>query len=850
MEKTPETPHFGLEYREAAALSAEETLRRLASSLGGLAPAEARVRLAANGRNAFESRQKTALDIVVRQFKSPMTGLLVVAGAVALALGETLDGITIFVILSINVIIGFLQEYRSEKALAVLSEHLSPRARVRRGGVVMTIDRSEMVPGDVALLAPGDIAPADIRLTVAGNLVVDETVLTGESVNVGKSLPSVKADAPHQAADIVFMMSRIVSGAGEGVVVATAKSTVMGQAASLAEETVHVSAFEKNVAQLSAFLLKTVGLILLVVFAANIALKGVDQLVPQLLFAIAMAVSVIPEALPAITAITLSNGAMRLAKKHVVVKRLTSIEDLGHIEILCTDKTGTITQSVMAVQEVVGEAPEKLLIDGLLASAEDEFSDLKAPKTFGGALMVHAAEPVRKAFHATNRRWFIPFDPARRRTTAVADFGHETRLVTMGAAEAILPLCDMAVEARRHVEERVAAAGRRGWRVLVIGTKAVARREAYADADERGIRYAGFIAFADPLKGTAKKSIADARHLNVRVKILTGDSVEVAGAIGREVGILEDVSHVISGARLAEMSEEEFREAALGYDVFARVAPEQKYRIIQALQQDHQVGFLGEGINDAPALKLADVSLVVQSASDVAREAADIILLRKDLHVIIDGIRDGRAIFTNIVKYIKYTMIGNLGNFAAIAGISLVIDYLPMLPVQLLLVNLLTDLPLAAVASDTVDEEELRQPRHFNIKELAFAALFLGVVSSIFDFLYFASFRSNPSAVVQTGWFVFSILTELALIYSIRTRKPFFLARPPGRWLLGLSVAAAAAALIVPHTEIGVELFHFVPPTGTRLLVIPFLVVLYFLSTESVKLIYGKIFNNHRINPV
>jgi Mg2+-importing ATPase len=850
MEKGPNNGFLGLEFREAAGLSAGDVLKRLGTTPAGLSPGDAARRLTESGPNALATKTVTAFDILFRQFVSPMTGLLFVAAAVSLLLGQTLDGVTVLVILGINAGIGFVQEFRSENALKTLAKHLNPRARVRRDGAIAVVSRSELVPGDVVILEPGDIAPADLRLIAARNLIIDESVLTGESAVVGKSAAAVQAATPSAAAGTVFMMSRVVSGGAEGVVTATARATIMGKAAMLADETVRVSGFEKNIGQLSGFLLKAVMLVLLVVFSANLYLKGADQFVPQLLFAIAMAVSVIPEALPAVTAITLTKGALHLARKHVVVRRLTSIEDLGHIEVLCTDKTGTITRGVMEVQDIDAADRDTCLLYGLLASADEEFSDLKTPKTFGAALMVGAGEDVLKRHREAERSWFMPFDPSRRRTTGIAEAGGLLTLVSMGAPETILDLCTLPAAQRQAIEKAVAERGRRGWRVLAVAAKPVIRKERYDDADESGLRYVGCLAFADPLKTTAKDAIKKARQLSVRVKILTGDGPEVAGAIGYQTGIIEDPDDVVTGTRLDAMTPEEFRDAVDGHDVFARVTPEQKYRIIAELQRDRQVGFLGEGINDAPALKLADVSLVVDHASDVARDSADIILLRKDLHVIIDGIRDGRAIFANIVKYLKYTMVGNMGNFAAIVGISLVIDYLPMLPVQILLTNLLTDLPLAAVADDRVDEQELRTPRKFNIRELAFGTVFLGLVSSLFDFLYFAAFRSNPPAVVQTGWFTFSIITELALIYSLRTRKPFWRAVRPGKLLAALSIVAAAVALVLPLSGLGAGVFRFAALSSSQIGVILVLVLLYFVSTESVKLMYAKIFNIHRTNPI
>lgn len=845
-----------LPFGDAAVKSVDEIFTSLRTTRAGLSSEEARERRTSFGPHVLDARPTTPAEIFWRQFKSPMIYLLAAAAAVSLFLKEWLDGATILVILLINAGIGFFQEYRSEKALQKLAEHLSPRARVRRGGELVVIDRSELVPGDVVVLQAGDIAPADIRLTLSNDLNVDESVLTGESLAVSKTTAPLAAAVtePVQAGNCIFMLSTITSGFAEGVVTATRTETVIGKLAKMVEETPRVSAFQKNMEAFSAFLLKAVMVTLAFVFAGNLLLKGADQLVPQLLFAVALAVSVIPEALPAVTSVTLAHGALGLAKRHVVVKRLSSIEDLGHVQILCTDKTGTITQSILTVEDI--DAPDRRFahLMALAVAAEEEFANVRHPKTFDAALIAHAGKDLLAEHEKVARYWYAPFTPLRRRASAVVTYAGERRLAMLGAPEEILKRSSRRRtaageaafgEAERSAEtDRIRQAGLRGRRVLALAVKAIDERGDYGKNDEQGMTYVGSIAFSDPLKPTAKKAIHDAKRLNVEVKIITGDSAEVAGAVGKEVGILADAGEVLTGTELDGMGEEELHRAVERFAVFARVSPEQKFRIIGALQRDFQVGFLGEGINDAPALKLANVALVVESASDVAREAADIILLRKDLHVIVDGVRQGRAIFTNIVKYVKYTLVGNFGNFIAIAGISLLIDYLPMLPVQILLTNILTDLPLVTVSSDTVDEEELLRPKKFNIRELAFIGVFLGLVSSFFDFAYFGLHRALAPEAVQTLWFLFSVMTELALIYSIRTRGPFWRATRPGGWLAAVTLATVVLAVMLPLTGFGREIFHFIRPNLNQLSVIVLLALAYFAATEIVKRTYGRFFRS------
>jgi len=815
----------------------------------GLSEAEAKRRLERFGTNELVAKRVTWVQVALRQFRSPMVYLLAAAAALSLAFGQRTDGLTIVVILFINAAIGFWQEYRSEQAVEKLREKLAARARVRRGGSVAAVERRALVPGDVVLLEPGDVVSADLRVTVSHRLTLDESALTGESAAVGKVPDAERVDGKERATNMAFMMTRVAAGYGEGIVVATGPATVIGAIAKLTEETPRVSAFERNLQEFSSFLLKAVAIVLGVVFAVNVFLKGESQLVPQFLFAAALAVSVVPEALPAVSSLTLARGALKLAKRHVVVKRLSAIEDLGHVEVLCTDKTGTLTEGLMSVVSVRAQDRAAALSLALDAATEEELHKLHAsPKTFDAAVVKEAGKDAADAALRRKRLWFSPFDPSRRRASSVIDAGRGATLVSLGAPEEILarsieraghggakPLSPQDVAAEK---EAVRAEGRKGRRVLALAFRAVDARSGYGDEDERGLTYVGTISFEDPLKLTAKKAIEHAGGLNVRIKILTGDSPEVAGAVGVQTGAIGRMEDVVTGETLDASSAADFERLIETRHVFARVTPEQKFRIIQGLQRHFQVGFLGEGINDAPALKAANVALAVDHASDVAREAADIILLRKDLHVIVSGIREGREIFTNIVKYVKYTLIGNFGNFIAVAVVSLLIDELPMLPIQILLLNLLTDLPLISVAADTVDAEEVRSPKRFDLKELAFIAVFLGMVSSFFDFAYFALNRKEGLEAVRTLWFLFSVTTEILLIYSIRTRKPFWKAtRPPGL-MTGLAFVTIACALALTYLPGPRELFHFVLPTDVQLRGVVGLALAYLAATEIVKLAY------------
>jgi len=818
------------------------------TSKDGLSDEEARRRLERFGPNELGAHEVGIWQVAARQFRSPMVYLLAAAAALSFVFGRHADGVTIAVILLINAGIGFWQEYHSERAVEKLRERLAAKASVRRGGDIVAAARAALVPGDVVLLEPGDVVDADLRIFVSNHLTVDESTLTGESIAVEKIAGPDAVNGKDRARNMAHMMTRVAAGYGEGVVVATGSATVIGTIAKLTEETPRVSAFERNLQEFSGFLLKAVAVVLVFVFVVNVFLKGEDQLLPQFLFAVALAVSVVPEALPAVSSFTLARGAVRLAKRHVVVKRLSAIEDLGHIEVLCTDKTGTLTEGLMSVAGVRARDRHAALALALAAATEEELRATDAaPKTFDAAVIVAAGKESVRAALGWKRIWFAPFDPARRRASAVFDDGKGIKMVVLGAPEDVLarsaardgagPLSPQDVMAEKEAVRKEGLAGRR---VLALAFKPCHAATECADEDERGLTYVGTISFVDPLKATAKAAVAKAGALNVRVKILTGDSPEVAGAIGVQTGVIGRAEDVVAGDALERASAAEFERLIETRHVFARVTPAQKHRIIQELQHRFQVGFLGEGINDAPALKAANVALAVDHASDVARETADIILMRKDLNVIVDGIRQGRAVFTNIVKYVKYTLIGNFGNFIAVAVVSLLIDELPMLPIQILLVNLLTDLPLISVAADTVDPDEVRLPRRFNLREIAFIAVFLGMVSSFFDFAFFALNRREGLPEVRMLWFLFSVATEILLIYSIRTRKPFWKAVPPPSLMTVLSAATIAVALGLVFLPFGQHAFSFPAPSVRQLGIVAGMALAYLGATESVKLAYVK----------
>jgi Mg2+-importing ATPase len=825
--------------------SVDATLHELQTSReAGLSHAQAHERLQTHGRNAIATERRTARGILLRQFASSFVFLLFAAAGIALALGEWFDASMIILFIAINASLGFFQEYRSEQAMRLLSHYLVAHARVRRAGHELTIESEELVPGDIVRLEAGDIIPADVRLLMMHGFVGDESTLSGESTPALKSvapLPNPTKDI-YRAANIGFSGTVVTSGSAEGVVVATGGNTAIGEIAKLVAETPRESVFEKGMNQFSVFILRLVLVTIVVVFFANVFLKGGQADIPALLvFSIALAVSVVPEALPTVTTFSLSRGALRLAQRKVVVRRLSAIEDLGGIEILCSDKTGTLTENHLSVVETRAENPSEAIRIAAAVTA----SDARAHDAFDMALRDQLSSTELERIRSWRQVAAIPFDPVRRRSSALVTQGHATELFVRGAAEVVLPACGMSHDVRRAHESWICEQGKLGRRVLAVARRVMEPNAAYKSEDElEDISCVGMIAFADPVKHTTLEAVRKAERLGVTIKILTGDSREVAGAVAYEVGMIDDPGEVMTGEELEVLSVENQHNAVMKFDVFARVSPEQKHHIIQLLQETNEVGFLGEGVNDAAALKAANVAIVVKGASDVAREAADIVLMQKSLHVIVDGIQEGRQVFANTIKYVRATLTSNFGNFYALAFATFFIETLPMLPLQILFLNLLSDFPMIAVATDRVESAELKNPRRYDIAQIALFATVLGLVSTVFDFIFFALYMHAQPEVLHTNWFIGSVLTELALVFSIRTRGPFFRAAAPSVALAILSFTAAAIAVIAPFTPLGQRVFSFSMPQPAHLMTIGSLIAAYFCVTEVVKLLYVRFANS------
>ena len=835
-----------LGWKPFTALSTPDVAERLETDLArGLGAADAAARLARYGRNELPDARTSWHAILFRQFRSSFVYILGGAAAIAFALGEIPDGALILLFIFANAALGFYQEYRSEAAARLLASYIARKATVIRDGVRTDVNAGELVPGDLVAMRAGDAMPADVRIIECDGLSVDESSLTGESLPASKDASALLAEAaaPYEARNVGFSGTLVVAGSALAVVVATGGSTVIGETARLATATKRASALEKGLNRFSVFILRLSLGTLAVVFVAHLIFSrgeiGIGQLA---LFAIALGVSVIPEGLPVVTTFSLSRGAVRLARSHVVVKRLSSIEDLGSIDILCTDKTGTITENRMSLQDSMLRGGADLVDTATLAGAwPDDAGENRG--SFDVPLWEYLGERGAAIREGVSKLHAIPFDPVRRFDSALLRNADGSKAIVMrGAPENILDASGADQALRDEVAGWMAAQGTKGRRVIAFAMKAWTA-DLYGIADEAaGFAFSGALAFADPMKASTPEAIAQARALGVGIKVLTGDSLEVAQAIGREAGLIRSDDEAMSGAQFDALDVDGQHEAVARVAIFARVSPEQKHRIVRLLQEKHSVGYLGDGINDAPALKAADVGLAVQGATDIARESADIILLERSLLTIVGGIREGRGIFVNTMKYLKATLSANFGNFYAVALGSLVIKTLPMLPVQLLLLNLLTDSPMIAVAMDRVDDGELKKPKAYKVREIALLATVLGIVSTTADFVYFGLFMDLPPAQLQTNWFVGSVLTELLFLFSVRSRLPMWRASRPAFSIVAITGVAAAIGIALPFTWVGQEIFGFAPPTLHTLLLVVGIALIYLVATEVAKNVYYRTF--------
>lgn len=817
----------------------------------GLSTKEAQDRLKRFGSNQVTSVEKQWWRLLIDQFMSPFVLLFLAVAFLLFCVHELVNGVIVLVFVAVNALVGFFQEYRAAKTLHMLNHYLVMSVIVRRDGKELLISSNQLVPGDIIELYPGEHIPADIRLIDIEHFFIDESVLTGESVPVAKTVIAHSADdvTLFNASSIAFAGTTVVSGKAVGLVFATGNQTQMGSIACLStQEPEKPSSLVAGTMQLGKFIMRFVAITMTVIFIANVLFKTEGPTVLEfLIFAVTLALSVLPEALPIVVSFCLSRGVARLATLNVIVKRLSAVEDLGGMEILCTDKTGTLTENKMSVSALYPANNRQMLLYGAMASVHEDKAEKIVVHSFDAAFCQALTADESAHVKAFERCAEIPFDPIRLRNLILVASGNAFELIVRGMPEAVMALCNnLSVEEKSNISSWLMQEGQKGNRIIAVATKTLAGKPAALLDAEAGkdFIFHGLVAFSDPLKKTARAAIQKAEKLGVQVKILSGDSKEVCGAVAFDAGLINDIADVVTGTEFAALSFEHKQEVIQNRSVFARILPEQKYEIVQMLRAHKVVGYIGDGINDAPALKAADVSIAVSSAANVAREAADVLLLSTSLFAVVQGVEEGRKIVTNTLKYTRTTLSANFGNFYAVAAASLFVNYLPMKPAHILLVNLLSDFPMIAIATDTVDKKELLAPKRFSIKGMMLIAMVLGLISTVFDFVFFLIFHQFSPAAVQTGWFIESIFTEVVFIFSIRTKGLFFKQPWPSMPLLMLGLLAMFLALLLPNTALGQSIFGFAQLSLSQLLLIVCLVSVYFCVTELVKMLYYKRLNN------
>jgi Mg2+-importing ATPase len=853
---TEGTATSGKTLGEIASLSQEEVLQRLHSAPDGLAPDEVAERLRSVGPNqvAHQARHTIIGELVSRSI-NPLNLLLLTLATASYFLGDQRAAIVIAVMVALSISLGFIQEHRSNKAADTLRRMVLITAAVRRKVLGPAQEHTEvpieqLVPGDIVLLSAGDMIPADIRLISAKDLFINQSTLTGEAMPLEKhAQPHVgTAETPFDLPNICFMGSAVVSGIGCGVVVLTGARTAFGQVAGTIAEQRVLTSFDKGITRFTWLMLSFILVMAPLVFVINGLTKG--NWLEALLFAVAVAVGLTPEMLPMIVTVNLAKGAMAMSKKKVIVKRLNAIQNFGAMDVLCTDKTGTLTQDRIILKrhlDIRGGDSDRVLEYAYLNSFHQ--SGLK--NLLDVAVLKHVElQEKLKVDERFSKIDEIPFDFERRRMSVVLKRGDDVHiLICKGAVEEIFAVCTRYADNNEtgaldqshlaQVKETTAKLNADGFRVIAVAFKEMPPEQAaYSVADEAGLTLLGYIAFLDPPKETAAAAIATLKAAGIQVKILTGDNDIVTRTICHDVDL--PVDHIVLGSEMVTLSPAQLADLAETATVFAKVSPAQKAAIIDALhRKGHVVGYLGDGINDGPALKAADVGISVESAVDIAKETADIILLEKSLAVLGDGVIEGRKVFGNITKYIKMGASSNFGNMFSVLGASVFLPFLPMTAIQVLTNNLLYDFSQTAIPTDNVDAEYLAVPRRWDISNIAKFVLMIGPISSIFDYvtyftmIYIFNAWNNP-ALFQTGWFVESLLTQTLIIHIIRTAKIPFLESRASTALIMTTIIIAAIGIALPFTWLG-GFLGFVPLPPTYWIALCLILMSYVVLTHFVK---------------
>ena len=840
-------------YYSYAKSDVDTVIKELKTKTTGLSSEEVQERIKTYGYNdPIKRDRRPAIIQFLLKFTNPLIVILLAIGVFTFFYAEKFSAIFIFLMILTSVCISFFQEYRSDKEIEKLIEMVRVKITVVRNGKKQDINIHELVPGDIIEVSAGDIIPADVRIIESKELFINESSLTGEAFPVEKTHDKLKkAETITDLQNTAFMGTSVVSGSATCVVLMTGKYTEFSHIAKNIAKDNFETSFDKGIRDFTWLMIKFVLVLVIFIFAVNSILKG--NLMESILFALAVAVGLTPEMLPMLVTLNLSKGAKDMSKKKVIIKHLESIQNLGAMDILCTDKTGTLTEDKIILEKhcnILGEEDHEVLRFGYINS----FYQTGLKNVMDEAIMQHLPLTLKSVKKIDE----IPFDFVRKTMSIVADIESEKHkgmfLISKGAPEEILKKCSkyelngklhkLDKKALKKAEEEYNKLSNDGFRVLAVAYKPVKKQNKYLPADEKQLILKGYLAFLDPPKQSSLEAIRELEELGVEVKILTGDNELVTKKICLELGL--KIKGSITGREIDKLNDLELATIVEKVSIFARVAPLQKKRVVEALQKNgHTVGFLGDGINDAPTLKKADVGISVNNAVDIAKESAGIILLDKDLRVLKDGVIDGRKVFGNLIKYIRMGASSNFGNMFSVAGASLFLPFLPMLPIQIILNNFLYDMSQLSIPTDNVDDEYVKKPRAWNIESIKRFMIFIGPLSSIFDFLTFIVFYwifSTVPAQFQTAWFIESLSTQVLIIYIIRTNKvPFIESRPSIPVILTTTIMVLVG-LFITMLPIG-KFFGFEPLPLRYIAIIYGIVAAYILLTFFAKRKIMKQFN-------
>jgi Mg2+-importing ATPase len=820
-------------------MNQEALLQKLDTNRNGLSSALAEEKLKNYGPNSIKVKKRaSSLTLFLNQFRSPLVLILLGSALVAFVISDSTDGLIILSIVVLSSFIGFWQEHMSTNAIEDLLSIITVTAEVLRDGSSVELPLEQIVPGDVVLLNAGDIVPGDCIILESRDLFANEATLTGETLPNEKYAGVVDALAQlSKRTNMVFMGTSVSSGTARVVVAETGLRTEFGKITSRLRVREPKTEFERGMGRFSEMLMQLTLLFILVIFALNVYFQR--PVMDSFLFALALAVGITPELLPAITSITLARGAKKMAQNKVIVRKLTAIENFGSMNILCSDKTGTITEGIMQIQAAIGPTGvdnEKVLLYGYLNS----YFQTGYENPIDEAIISHKSFNVEKYRKLDE----IPYDFVRKRLSILVTDGTDQVMISKGAVRNILDVCstvELADGEVREIEsllvtidEQFNMLSTQGFRTIAVAYQSV-KESSISRNMEKDMRFLGFIAISDPLKHDAKETIEKLHSMSLDFKVITGDNQLVAKSVGPQLGL--ENPRILVGSRIRQMSDEALISQAILTDIFAEIEPNQKERIILALRKAGQVvGYMGDGINDVSAIHAADVGISVESAVDVAKESAEIVLLQKDLGVLIEGVSLGRKAFANTIKYISVTISANFGNMISMAGASLFLWFLPLLPKQILAINFMSDFPATTISTDIVDTELIERPRKWDIGFIKKFMIVFGVQSTLFDFMTFGFLLLVLNSTVdqfRTGWFILSIVTEIIVMLVIRTHR-FFLKSRPSKYLTLSSTIILAIVVMLPFSPLAEPLGLVLLPLWTTVGLIG-IVLAYIVTAEMTK---------------